>query len=141
MKLSVEEKIDQIIETEPSDVAIAKINGYLKLFYYNQNILDKLAELYYRNGNVVKAGQHWFFKENKNESEEMAVGRFKSAYGNDMKLVARKLIGHGFKSPKDLNEYTKDELFKILEEIVAKEGSIPDFAKNWYGHLKKGRAN
>ena len=139
MKLTVEEKIDQIIETQPSNVAIAKINGYLKLFFYNQNILNKLAELNYQNGNMVKAGQYWFFKENKSESEEMAVGRFKIAYGNDMKLVARKLIGHGFKSPKDLNEFTKNELFKILEEIHTTEGEIPDFAKNWYGHLKKGR--
>jgi hypothetical protein len=137
MKLSIEDRIKIIVDTCDVDLAIEKIHGYLKDFYWNQNVLNCIGDLYYKKGNHIKAGQYWYFKENKNEIEKMVISEFQNSLGNDFKLITRILIGHHEKSPKKLNQHTKFQLFKILETIEKKEEEVPDFAKNWYRHLKK----
>ena len=134
---NIKDKIIFIIKTEEISKAIDKISGYLECFYEDQWILNQLAKLHYENANPAMAGRFWFFKEGKSELEDKCVEEYRKSRGNDLIQMARELIGHNYKSPRDLNPYTKRQLFELLEEIKAAHGFIPKFAGNWHRHLKK----
>ena len=134
---TIEERVIAIIEIENTSRAIERVHGYLKYYYWNQWILNKLAELYYAQGNIKLAGKYWFFKEEKSESEIECVEEYKKSKGNDLIIITRELIGHYFRSPRELSGFAKNELFNMISKIEHEKGQVPNFAKNWFSHVKK----
>lgn len=100
-------RVQQLVEKYDKKTALIRARGYLEQYYYNQDILDIIADLEYKNGNLVEAGRYWYFSKEDNSITRKAIYSFEKRYGFSKSLILRKLIFHHFKSPVGFNISTK----------------------------------
>ena len=133
----IAKRIELILVEESTEVAIERILGYMEHYFWSDWIREKLGSLYYKVGNYKLAGRYWYFKDNLNPEEEKCINLYMESKGKNIIDITREQIGHEFKSPRNLSENFKNRLWDVLTEIRETNGEVPDFAKNWYAHIKK----
>ncbi len=135
-KPSILVRIQQLVEKHDKKTALIRARGYLQQYYHNQDILDSIADLEYKNGNLVKAGRYWYFSKEDNPIIRKAIYRFEKRYGFSKSLILKQLIFHHFKSPANFNISTKIGLYQMIKSVEDEEGEIPSYCKTYYEHFK-----
>lgn len=70
--------------------AIERYEGFFQFYSVNQNIHNKVAELYIEIDDKKRAGRHLFFKEYLSESEKDCIACFTKSCGNSPTIILKK---------------------------------------------------
>ena len=117
--------------------AINRIEGHMVTKATNQNLKNKLGELYLREGEYAKAGKHFYFKVIKTSEEIEAVNIFKKKYGNDPTIILKNLISKESFKVTDLSLFAKKKINLLITQINKEQNIIPNFLKGIKAHLDK----
>ena len=55
-------QINRIVESELLEKAIIRVNGFLRQYYWDLQVLDSVAALHYHQGNFLKPDNYGFLK-------------------------------------------------------------------------------
>lgn len=120
--------------------AIDRYEGFFQLNSGNQNIHNKVAELYLELGDKIRAGRHFFFKENPSELEYDCIDQFKKSCGHSPTIILKKLIYKEHYRIKQLDNYTKLRLKDLINEATIESEITPNFLKGLKRYFDKKKA-
>jgi tetratricopeptide (TPR) repeat protein len=124
------ERLERILALGDRERAKKTLEGFLGRHPYAQDIHNLLGNLYFEDGDLVRAGRHWYFKEVKDEKENSAVAHFESSFGSDPLHILKHLIYKENYRLTMLDGYTIICLERLLNEIILKHNVVPKFARH-----------
>ncbi|SFU45840.1 hypothetical protein SAMN05216480_10471 [Pustulibacterium marinum] len=122
------------------DKAISRYEGFFQYYSFNQNLHNKIAELYLHKDDKVSAGRYLFLKENLSETEMQCVRKFKKSCGNSSTIILKKLLPKENFRVKELTDYQKNKLKKLIDDSTKESGVTPNFLKGIKRYLEKIKA-
>lgn len=132
MKEEIAEKIKFIIANHDRVEAIKKLEGYLKQFFWNNELRIQLGRMYLEESDFIKAGKMLYFKSIKTEAEERAVVRFLESCGRNKLVVFKKLIGdYKSKPPRGIDIEMNTQIFNLISKILVQEKVLPREVASW----------
>ena len=117
--------------------AIERYEGFFQFYSGNQEIHNRVAELYIEINDRRKAGRHLFFKEELSDIEKECIACFVKSCGDSPTIILKKLLSKKNYRLKELKWSTKKKLKNLVEEAVVELGTIPNFLKGIKRHLDK----
>lgn len=133
-------KVEKDLQNGNIEKAIDRLFGALECRPLEKEILDKLTELLLSKNEYVKAGKLLVLKENKSESESLAVQRFKQSLGNDSTLILRKIVNANFFRLRELSPIQMKILAELLDNVNPNGHSSPKFLLSLERYLYKKNA-
>lgn len=130
--------IEKIVSSNSVSEAILKLSGYMKKYYWNQDIRTQLGMLYLKKQDFVKAGKFLYFKKNKTELEERSVIRFKESCGNKYVEIFRRLNKLS-KPPMGIEIELSKEIFILISNIIHQENGLPKDVALWVCNYERLR--
>jgi len=122
------------------DKAISRYEGFFRYYSTNQNLHNRIAELYIQKEDKIRAGRHLFLKENLSETEIQCVSRFEKSCGNSSTIILKKILPKENFRVKELNDYQKIKLKKLIDAATKESGITPNFLKGIKRYLDKIKA-
>ncbi len=117
--------------------AISRYEGFFNTYPTNQNIHNKVAELYINQKEFLKAGKHLFFKEHLNLEEKQCVFEFEKSCGNSPTLILKKIIPKNNYKVRLLDYYAKIKLKNLIEQATIESNVTPNFLKGIRTYFNK----
>lgn len=117
--------------------AISRLEGALYCNPLDKELNNNLANLYFQNHDLVKAGKHWYLDANLNEKELTAIMSFTNSLGNDPTLILKKLITKQFYKLNFLEDFQLDRLKNLLNGVKMKERELPKFLRSLDNHIQR----
>lgn len=117
--------------------AIDCYEGFCKQHGENQEIHNQLGFLYSEIGDQFKAGRHFYFKEELTMQETECVRVFEKKYGHDPILIAKYLLNKDNYSISKLDNYSKQKLNGLVQDVIEQVGVIPKFLRGTKQHFEK----
>ncbi|GAO44795.1 hypothetical protein FPE01S_04_00380 [Flavihumibacter petaseus NBRC 106054] len=129
-------RIEKDLEQRDLLKAISRLEGAIRCNPLDKDLNCQLANLYFKNNDLVKAGKLWYLNLTQSESELVAVKSFTNSLGNDPTLILRKLLNRQFFRLNLLEEFQLEKLATLLEAVRKKEEKMPRFLYSLDSHIK-----
>lgn len=130
------ERVEKNLAEGEIEKAINRYEGFFKHHPEDQNIHNRVAELYLKTGNKIKAGRHLYFKEQLSEEELACVKAFEAWCGNSVRTAKYVMYKDNFGFSK-LNNYSQEK-FRLLILAASEEvGMTPKFLQAYARHFEK----
>ncbi|WP_343854876.1 DUF6584 family protein, partial [Fulvivirga kasyanovii] len=95
---------------------------------------------YIQKQDKIRAGRHLFLKEDLSELEIQCVKVFEKSCGNSPTLILKNIITKENYRIKELSDYQKNQLKKLITEAIDESGVTPNFLKGIKQYLDKIKA-
>jgi hypothetical protein len=129
-------KLEQLIaraerDLEQGDIhrAIARYEGAFRGRPHNAQLHDRVAKLYLEIGDSVRAGRHWYLKDNLAPKELGCVQAFERSFGNSPTHIMRNLMYlEGSRiNLEALSEEARGRLRRLVIGAAEEQGQLPRF--------------
>lgn len=124
-KCTTLERIDSEIAEGRLGIARDRLRGLITAYPDDLSLRTRLAEVYWKLGYPVLAGQFWFLDSELGDEEEQAVQAFLLACKNDPKTVLHRLRLRG--GPEGLGDKARERFEEQVRAYRAKFSEEPTF--------------
>lgn len=129
-------RVDMDLKANNRLRAIQRLTGFLAYMSEDSSVRLLLAKLYYDDGNYLKAGQYFYFKEAWTFEEKRCVDIFIKRYRSPV-IRARKLVISNNFSLARAGSVTQERLWNLIVSIKETHTQLPKFLKNADEYLSR----
>ena|GEM_PF-4162869 len=134
----IREEVEEIAQNEPTEVAILRLNGYFKQFFWNNYLRNSMGNLYIQKNDLIKAGKLLYFKDDPSEMELEAIEKFKESCKNNKLRIFKELVNKS-KLPRGIDMKMSSKIFWLILGIADEEGSLPIHVARWIWNYERIR--
>lgn len=138
------DKVSRILSRSEKDAidgnlekAINRIEGSFQHYYLNQKLHFRVAELYVRKNDKVRAGQYLFFMEVNQSNEKECIDLFEKSCGYCPTIILKKVLPKYNFRISEMTEYQKNKLKNLIKKVIEENGTTPNFLKGINRYLDK----
>lgn len=140
--MSLESKLESIendIQNGLKFKSADRLRNLINQYPNDQDLWNKLAELYYDSGFLDGAGRYWILTEPTNDRIKKSVEIYEKSVNYSGYQILQEITFRGDKSK--LTEYGKTKLIELENDSSEKVNYIPTFAKNLNRNERKKQKN
>jgi len=134
----IQKDVEEIANNEAIDIAILRLNGYFKHFFWNNHLRNAMGNLYIQKKDLVKAGKMLYFKDNPSEIELKAIDKFKESCKNNKYRIFQELVTKS-KLPRGIDMNMSSKMFRLILGIANDEGALPIHVVRWIWYFERIR--